>query len=226
MVRNTVANLFRRERIRTTLTKAKLVRRWAEKMITLGKRGDLHARRQALAFLRSKPAVAALFRTLGPRYNDRSGGYTRIIKLAETIRPAASDRVPDFKPPAGCRLGDGTPMAILELVEADFTPREKKRRGAAPEPFRPRRELYKEQKEAPEETTGKDESAEAAAPRLAQDGGTEPVETAAEAEEPRAEAESAPEADSAAPGEAEDTGAETSPDGAAEDDPASSEEKE
>jgi len=147
MVRNTVVNLFRRERIKTTLKKAKLVRRWAEKMITLGKKGTLHARRQALSFLHSKPAVAALFRTIGPRYNERNGGYTRIIRLAETLRPAASDRVADFKPPMGSRLGDGAPMAILELVEADVAPR-RKRRGPAPEPFKPRRELRAEKGEA------------------------------------------------------------------------------
>ena len=157
MVRNTVVNLFRRERIRTTLEKAKLVRRWAEKMITLGKKGTLHARRQALAFLHSKPAVAALFRTIGPRYGDRNGGYTRIIRLAETLRPAASDRVADFKPPMGSRLGDGAAMAILELVEADVAPR-RKRRGPAPEPFRPRRELHAEKGEAKEKAAEQPEA--------------------------------------------------------------------
>jgi large subunit ribosomal protein L17 len=143
MVRNTVVNLLRHERIKTTLAKAKLVRRWAEKMITLGKTGTLHARRQALAFLGSKPAVAKLFRTLGPRFRDRSGGYTRIVRLAETLRPASSDRVADFEPAMGSRLGDGTSLAYLEFVEAEVTPREKRRRSA-PEPFRPRRELFKE----------------------------------------------------------------------------------
>jgi len=143
MVQNTVVNLLRHERIKTTLSKAKVVRRWAEKMITLGKTGTLHARRQALAFLGSKPAVVKLFRTLGPRFRDRNGGYTRIIRLAETIRPASSDRVADFEPPMGCRLGDGTPLAYLEFVEGEVTPREKLRRSA-PEPFKPRRELFKE----------------------------------------------------------------------------------
>ena len=103
MVRNTVVNLLRHERIRTTVKKAKLVRRWAEKMITLGKRGTLHARRQALAFLRSKPAVVKLFRNVAPRYAERSGGYTRILRL-------------------GPRRGDGAEMAILELVGYEFTP--------------------------------------------------------------------------------------------------------
>lgn len=143
MVQNTVVNLLRHERIKTTLSKAKVVKRWAEKMITLGKTGTLHARRQALAFLGSKPAVVKLFRTLGPRFRDRNGGYTRIIRLAETIRPASSDRVADFEPPMGCRLGDGTPLAYLEFVEAEVTPREKRKRSA-PEPFKPRRELFKD----------------------------------------------------------------------------------
>jgi len=143
MVRNTVINLLRHERIKTTLSKAKLVRRFAEKMITLGKAGTLHARRQAIAFLGSKPAVAKLFRTIGPRFRDRNGGYTRIIRLAETLRPASSDRVADFEPAMGSRLGDGTPLAYLELVEGEVTPREKRARRGAPEPFKPRRELFK-----------------------------------------------------------------------------------
>jgi len=141
MVRNMVANLLRHETMHTTVAKAKVVRPWAEKMITLGKKGTLHARRQALAFLRSKPAVAKLFRTIGPRYQGRNGGYTRILKLAEALRQAGSDKLSDFKMPAGYRLGDGTPMAIIELVEADIRPRDR-RRGPAPEPFKPRRELH------------------------------------------------------------------------------------
>ncbi len=173
MVRNTVVNLLRHERIRTTVKKAKLVRRWAEKMITLGKRGTLHARRQALAFLRSKPAVVKLFRSVAPRYAERSGGYTRIVRLAEALRPAGSDRVADFEVPAGTRLGDGTAMAILELVEAELRPREKRRR-AAPEPFRPRRELYRKGKEGKE---GEAEGAEAE---------REETEKEAEAQEARA----------------------------------------
>ena len=154
MVRNMVMNLFRHERIRTTVKKAKLVRPYAEKMITLGKRGTLHARRQALAFLRSKPAVVKLFRNIAPRYVERNGGYTRIIRLAEALRPAGSDRVGDFKVPAGVRLGDGTPLAIFELVEAEASPREKRKRSP-PEPFRPRRELYRKAREAAEVTEAK-----------------------------------------------------------------------
>mgnify|MGYP003573653365 CR=1 FL=1 len=97
MVRNMVTSLLEHERIVTTTPKAKEVRRVAEKMITLGKRGDLHARRQALSFIRDKKVVAKLFSDLKNAYMDRNGGYTRIIRT-------------------GNRLGDAAPMAILELV--------------------------------------------------------------------------------------------------------------
>jgi len=94
---NLTAELIQHGRIRTTLAKAKEVRPVAEQMITLGKRGDLHARRQAVAFLRQKPVVKSLFEDVAPRYAERSGGYTRIIKL-------------------GPRLGDAAEMAYIELV--------------------------------------------------------------------------------------------------------------
>ena len=97
MVRNMVTSLLEHERIVTTTPKAKEVRRVAEKMITLGKRGDLHARRQALSFIQDKAVVAQLFSTLRDEYMERQGGYTRIIRT-------------------GNRLGDAAPMAILELV--------------------------------------------------------------------------------------------------------------
>ena len=94
---NLTAELIQHGRIRTTLAKAKEVRPVAEQMITLGKRGDLHARRQAVAFLRQKPVVKSLFDDIAPRYAERPGGYTRIIKL-------------------GPRLGDAAEMAYIELV--------------------------------------------------------------------------------------------------------------
>jgi large subunit ribosomal protein L17 len=94
---NLTSELIRHGRIRTTLAKAKEVRPVAEQMITLGKRGDLHSRRQAVAFLRQKPVVKSLFEDVAPRYAERSGGYTRIIKL-------------------GPRLGDAAEMAYIELV--------------------------------------------------------------------------------------------------------------
>ena len=98
MMRNMVTALLEHERIVTTLAKAKEVRRVADNMITLGKRGDLHARRQALSVINDKKVVAKLFSDLRDQYMDRKGGYTRIIQT-------------------GNRLGDAAPMAILELVE-------------------------------------------------------------------------------------------------------------
>lgn len=97
MVRSMVTSLLDHERIVTTTPKAKEVRKVVDKMITLGKRGDLHARRQALSFIQDKNVVAKLFNELGPEYQERPGGYTRIIQT-------------------GNRLGDCAPMAILELV--------------------------------------------------------------------------------------------------------------
>ncbi len=97
MLRNMVSSLLEHERIVTTVPKAKEARRVADQMITLGKRGDLHARRQALAYIRSKSVVAKLFDELSGQYADRQGGYTRIVRT-------------------GFRAGDAAPMAILELV--------------------------------------------------------------------------------------------------------------
>ena len=97
MLRNMVTSLLEHERIVTTVPKAKETRRVAEKMITLGKRGDLHARRQAMEYIRSKGVVAKLFDELSGQYADRQGGYTRIIRT-------------------GNRYGDAAPMAIVELV--------------------------------------------------------------------------------------------------------------
>lgn len=97
MLRNMVTSLLEHERIVTTVPKAKEARRVADRMITLAKRGDLHARRQALAVIRSKKVVAKLFDELGEEYRDRNGGYTRIVRT-------------------GNRAGDAADMAILELV--------------------------------------------------------------------------------------------------------------
>lgn len=103
MFRNMVTSLLEHERIRTTLPRAKSIRPLAERMITLGKRETLHARRQALAFIKDPAVVAKLFGTLAPRFADRSGGYTRIIRL-------------------GFRDGDGAQMALLELIGSEYTP--------------------------------------------------------------------------------------------------------
>ena len=103
MFRNMVTSLFDKERVRTTLDRAKAVRRIAERMITLGKREDLHARRQALAYIKDPAVVSKLFSTLAPRFAQRHGGYTRIIRL-------------------GFRDGDGARMAYLELIGSEFKP--------------------------------------------------------------------------------------------------------
>ncbi len=97
MFRNMVTSLFEHERIVTTAEKAKELRPIAEKMITLAKRGDLHARRQAQGYIRRKDIVAKLFDTIGEQFSDRSGGYTRILRT-------------------GVRPGDSASMAIIELV--------------------------------------------------------------------------------------------------------------
>ena len=96
-----VTSFLDKERIRTTLPKAKELRPIAERMITLGKRESLHARRQALAFIKDPGVVTKLFDILAPRFAQRNGGYTRIIRL-------------------GFRQGDGAPMAILELLGSEF----------------------------------------------------------------------------------------------------------
>src|SRR5919199_6507546 len=100
MFENLAGALLKHEQIRTTLPKAKDLRPIVEKLITLGKRGGLHARRQAIAELRDVAMVKKLFDVLGPRYKERDGGYTRVLK-------------------AGFRYGDSAPRAVIELVDRD-----------------------------------------------------------------------------------------------------------
>lgn len=97
MLRNLTTDILRHGKITTTVTRAKETRRMAEKMITLGKKGDLSARRAALAYITDEEVVKKLFSEIAPKYTERNGGYTRIIKLGE-------------------RRGDSAPMSILELV--------------------------------------------------------------------------------------------------------------
>ena len=103
-----VTSLIDEERVRTTLAKAKEVRRHAERVITVGKRGTLHARRRVASYLKTPEAVAKLMDAIAPRYADRPGGYTRILRL----------------PP---RQGDAAPMAILELLDRDTSKEEERR---------------------------------------------------------------------------------------------------
>jgi large subunit ribosomal protein L17 len=111
MFRNMVTALLRHERIETTDAKAKELRRWADRMIGLGKQGTLHARRQAHSIIRDAAVVRKLFDTLAPRFKDRRGGYTRTAKL-------------------GPRRGDNAPISIIELVQGDIAPKAEERGGA------------------------------------------------------------------------------------------------
>ncbi len=112
MMRNMVTSFFEYEKMTTTVTRAKELRKLIDKMITLGKKGDLHARRQALQVIRDPQVVARLFEMIAPRYAQRPGGYTRIIRLEN-------------------RSGDNAPMAVIELVEEGFEPRQKAKKNAA-----------------------------------------------------------------------------------------------
>ncbi|HEY5673516.1 MAG TPA: 50S ribosomal protein L17 [Malonomonas sp.] len=107
MMQNMVTSFFEHEKITTTDTRAKELRKVVDKMVTLGKRGDLHARRQAMQVIHDPKVVGKLFELIAPRYQERPGGYTRIIRLEN-------------------RQGDNAPMAIIELVEEEFTAKPKK----------------------------------------------------------------------------------------------------
>ena len=100
MFSNMACSLIEHEQIRTTLPKAKALRPYVERLVTLGKRGDLHARRQALSRIQQPAAVRKLFTKLASRYQERRGGYTRIVR-------------------AGFRFGDNAPMAVIEFVDRD-----------------------------------------------------------------------------------------------------------
>ncbi|HEY6873997.1 MAG TPA: 50S ribosomal protein L17 [Geobacteraceae bacterium] len=122
MFRNMVTSFLNHEKITTTDAKAKELRSIAEKMITLGKKGDLHAMRLAASYIRDKKVVTKLFATIAPRYAERAGGYTRIIKL-------------------GIRPGDNAPLSIIELVEEQVekkTPKKPMPKKAAPKAAAPK----------------------------------------------------------------------------------------
>jgi large subunit ribosomal protein L17 len=122
-LRNLVTNLIEKERIHTTLLRAKATRPLAERMITLGKRDSVHARRQAAAFLMTTGATKKLFSDLAPRFADRPGGYTRIIRT-------------------GWRIGDGAELAIIEFLGSELKKKEKKQKKRAEQ------EAPEEEKEA------------------------------------------------------------------------------
>ena len=112
MFRNMVTSLFKHDRIKTTDVKAKELRRWADYLVTLAKRGDLHARRQALAIIREKDVVHKLFEQAPKRFGDVNGGYTRVVKI-------------------GFRPGDAAPVSIIELTGQAPEPEEKEEKKEA-----------------------------------------------------------------------------------------------
>jgi large subunit ribosomal protein L17 len=109
LLRNLVTSFLEKERIKTTLAKAKEARPLAEKMITLAKKNTLHTKRQALRVLTKESAAKKLFEEIAPRFSERPGGYTRIVKI-------------------GTRLGDGAQMAMFELVGSEYKKKEKKKK--------------------------------------------------------------------------------------------------
>jgi len=111
LLRNLVTSIFLEDRVETTITKAKAVRPHVEKLITLGKKGDVHSRRQALSFLQTREAVTRLFDTVAPRYGDRNGGYLRIVRT-------------------GFQKGDGAEKAFIELLGAEQVLDEKRQKRA------------------------------------------------------------------------------------------------
>jgi large subunit ribosomal protein L17 len=177
---NLASNLIEHERIKTTLTKAKAVKPIAEQMITLGRRGDMHARRQAVAFLRSKDIVHKLFDEIGPRYADRPGGYSRIIRI-------------------GPRQGDAAEMVYLELVDTPLVFKTKLEDVDGPIPGLDDPEAPDADEEADEpEADGDEPEADDA-----------DVEDEAEDAEPEAEAETAVEEPEAEPVEESSAAADT-----------------
>ena len=111
MLRNLVTSIILEDRVETTITKAKAARPHVEKLITLGKKGDLHSRRQALAYLQTREAVVRLFETVAPRYGDRNGGYLRIVR-------------------SGFQKGDGAETAFIEMLGVEKILEEKREKRA------------------------------------------------------------------------------------------------
>ena len=145
MFRNMLVSLLQHERIKTTLAKGKELRGWVDKIITLGKKGTLHARRQAFAILRDKEIVKKLFEEITPRLKDREGGYTRIYKM-------------------GWRQGDGAPLSLIELVS--FSPAKEKKKSTVEKAkevlgkVTPKRKPKEEKKEKEKEKEKKEKKVE------------------------------------------------------------------
>ena len=155
MMCNMVTSFFAHEKITTTDTRAKELRKVVERMITLGKRGDLHARRQALQVIQEPKVVGKLFEMIAPRYQNRPGGYTRIIKLAN-------------------RQGDNAPMAVIELVEEEFTAKVKKA-APAPAAAKPAPKVEAPPAEAPEKQEAEEAPADSPEEKVVEEAAAEPA---------------------------------------------------
>jgi large subunit ribosomal protein L17 len=136
-----VTSLFKHERIRTTDVKAKELRRWADNLITLAKRGDVHARRQALSIIREKDVVHKLFAEAAEKFGSVSGGYTRIVKL-------------------GRRPGDAAPISLIELIYSEEGKKKKKRKKKAKGAVDKKRVAEKKEAEEKKETAPEEKAAE------------------------------------------------------------------
>src|SRR5210317_2366178 len=136
MMRNMVTSFFDCEKITTTDARAKELRKMAEKLITMARRGDLHSRRLVMQVISDKKVVAKLFDTIAPRYSERPGGYTRIIKL-------------------GHRSGDNASLSMIELVEEELTAKPKKKKAPAKKAAKPVEAVVEE---APAEETPAEET--------------------------------------------------------------------
>lgn len=138
MFRNMVTSLFKFDRIQTTDIKARELRRWADHLITLAKRGDLHARRQAMSILREPGVVYRLFEQAKERYGDRAGGYTRIVKI-------------------GSRPGDAAPVSLIELIGAEKykgkpAAKKKEKKSAAPVSEKVKTKSVSEEADSPQKS--------------------------------------------------------------------------
>jgi large subunit ribosomal protein L17 len=178
MLRNMVTSLLKHERIHTTDTKAKVLRGWADHLITLARRGDLHARRQALAIVREEAVVHKLFAEAKDRFGASRGGYTRIVKL-------------------GPRPGDAAPMSLIELVAAEA--------GPAKKPSQKKKKTVPTAVAAPAEVPAAAGDIESAEPEQAVPSASAAGDVAAETASP---AEPSGEIDDAVGGQAEDDGKE------------------
>ncbi len=186
LLRNMVTSLLKHERIETTDAKAKTIRPIAEKMITLAKRGDLHARRQALAYIQDKAVTHRLFDELKDRYLDRQGGYIRIVKK-------------------GIRKGDGAPVSIVQLIPQDEEKKavkkktKKSRKVSTAKPSEPREEVAMKKEEAVAEAVQEETPSDTAAETAAAEEETATAQTdASDSEEsgaPEAQDETPPESD-------------------------------